>query len=232
MYPGIVLNNAYLAKDDRRSVDTRTVIGQRIGFVCAANPHVVGREWNLGCLPARLGGRGPQELTDTAVGRDEDFSEYVAARWPRLVRSAVLLGCSPVEAEDVVQTALMRCLMNWAKVQRVDDRDAYVHRVLINAFTSSRRRRWTAEKAFSSVPEQAGVDETAAVDDADAIVRSLSRLSHQQRTAVVLRYYVNLSEQQMASVLRVAPGTVKSRLSRALRVLAEDPHLAELGGTP
>jgi len=164
------------------------------------------------------------------VRRDEDFADYVGSRWPRLVRSAVLLGCSPAEAEDVVQTALMKCLVKWSQVQRADDRDAYVHRVLINTFTSSRRRRWTGEKAVSALPEEAGIDETVSVDDADAVIRSLDRLTTDQRTAVVLRYYANLDEHQMAAALAVAPGTVKSRLARALKVLAEDPHLAELRG--
>jgi RNA polymerase sigma factor (sigma-70 family) len=62
-------------------------------------------------------------------------------------------------------------------------------------------------------------------------MRALDRLSRDQRTAVVLRYYAHLSEQQMASVLGVASGTVKSRLSRAVRALAQDPDLAELRGT-
>lgn len=166
------------------------------------------------------------------MGRNEEFGEYVASRWPRLVRSAVLLGCTPADAEDVVQTALERCLVNWSKVQRADDRDAYVHRVLINTFTSSRRRHWRAEKAVAAVPEQPGAEETVGVDDAESLSRSLARLSPDQRTAVVLRYYANLDEQQMASVLGIAPGTVKSRLSRALKLLAQDPHLAQLRGTP
>ena len=146
------------------------------------------------------------------MGRNEDFSEYVGARWPRLVRSAVLLGCSRAEAEDVVQTALMRCLVNWAKVQRADDRDAYVHRVLINTFTSSRRRRRTGERAVSVVPEQPGVNETAAVDDADAMVRSLARLSDDQRTVVVLRYYSNLASSRwlLSWVLPPAPSRAGS----------------------
>ena len=156
------------------------------------------------------------------MGRDQEFTEYVGTRWPRLVRSAVLLGCSPVEAEDVVQTALTRCLVHWRRVQRADDRDAYVHRILVNTFVSSRRRRWTREEATSDLPELPGADHTVAVDDADA----------DQRTAVVLRYYAHLTEQQMAVVLGVAPGTVKSRLSRALRVLAADSNLAELRGAP
>lgn len=166
------------------------------------------------------------------MSRNDEFSEFVAARWSRLVRAAVLLGCSPSEAEDVVQTALVRCLVHWRKVQRADDRDAYVHRVLVNTFTSSRRRRWSGERAVAHIPERPSPDLTAVVDTADVVLRSLDRLNRDQRTVVVLRYYAHLSEQQTAAALGVAAGTVKSRLSRGLKVLAEDPHLAELRGTP
>lgn len=107
-----------------------------------------------------------------------------------------------------------------------------MHRILVNTFISTRRRRWTRERATAVIPEVPDVDQTLAIDTADAVVRGLNRLSADQRTAVVLRYYSHLSEQQMASVLGVATGTVKSRLSRALKLLAEDPHLAELRGTP
>lgn len=166
------------------------------------------------------------------MSANDDFTEYVAARWPRLVRSAMLLGCSTPEAEDIVQTALTRCLVHWRKVEQADDRDAYVHRVLINTFTSSRRRRWTTEEPMAAVPEHAGPDEAAAIEQADTVLRALGLLSEDHRTAVVLRYYAHLSEQQMATALNVAPGTVKSRLSRALEALSHDPHLSELRGTP
>ncbi|WP_328526933.1 SigE family RNA polymerase sigma factor [Kribbella sp. NBC_00359] len=161
----------------------------------------------------------------------DDFSEYVAARWPTLVRSAVLLGCNHPEAEDVVQTALERCLLKWGKVRAADDRDAYVHRILINTFLSARRRRWHGERPSAVLPEYAGLDQTTGVDDTDAVTRALDRLPGDQRTAVVLRYYAHLSEQQMASVLGVPAGTVKSRLSRAVKALAQDPDLAELRET-
>lgn len=164
--------------------------------------------------------------------RDAEFSEYVAIRWARLVRSAVLLGCSLPEAEDVVQAALTRCLLNWSKVRSADDRDAYVHRVLINSFTSGRRRRWVTERPVAVVPEGHHDDDTARYDDGDVMQRSLGRLNPDQRAAVVLRYYANMSEHQMAVVLGVAPGTVKSRLSRALKALAEDPQLSDLRGAP
>lgn len=161
--------------------------------------------------------------------RDTEFGEYVAARWTRLVRAAVLLGCSPHEAEDVAQTALTRCLVKWSKVQRADDRDAYVYRILVNTFTDSRRRRWTGEQPTDEVPEPSAVGGRAAtdeVDDRDAIDRALANLAEDQRVVVVLRYYLNQSEAQMAQTLKVASGTVKSRLSRALKAMAIDPVLS------
>jgi RNA polymerase sigma-70 factor (sigma-E family) len=166
------------------------------------------------------------------VDSEDDFTTYVAAQWPRLVRSAVLLGCTPVEAEDVVQSSLERCLLHWRRVRAASDRDAYVHRVLINTFTSARRRRWTGERPTADLPEGVAPDETSDVDDADAMERALDRLGRDQRTAVVLRYYAHLTEEQMATVLGIAPGTVKSRLARALAALAEDPALGDLRGAP
>lgn len=152
----------------------------------------------------------------------------MAARWSRLVRAAILLGCSETEAEDVVQTALERCLTHWRKVERAHDRDAYVHKILLNTFTGSRRRRWTTEIAVAHMPDQSETDGTAHVDRTDAIERGLSRLPNDQRVVVVLRYYSHLTEQQTAGVLNVPAGTIKSRLSRALTTLAADPNLKEL----
>ena len=139
---------------------------------------------------------------------DLDFSSFASSRWPRLVRSAVLLGATEAEAEDVAQTALTRCLVHWARVRRADDVDAYVHRVLINTFTSSRRRRWWGERPSARLPESpAAVDWTDDIDRVDAVLRSLARLNQDQRIAVVLRYYGDLSEGQMALALGIAPGT-------------------------
>ncbi|WP_372736552.1 SigE family RNA polymerase sigma factor, partial [Nocardioides sp.] len=148
-------------------------------------------------------------------------------RWPRLVRAAVLLGCEHHEAEDVVQATLTRCLIKWSRVSRADDRDAYVHRILVRTFIDSRRRRWIGERPTADLPEDAVLDGTAEVDLRDSLDRSLARLSTEQRMAVVLRYYLHLTEHQMATALDVAPGTVKSRLSRALAALAVDPDLAQ-----
>ena len=158
----------------------------------------------------------------------DDFTAFVAARWTRLVRSAILLGCSPAEAEDVAQSTLERCLRSWSKVQHATSRDAYVHRVLVNTFISSRRGRSRRETPVAVLPDQPVSDATGLVDGAGAIGQALSLLPEDQRIAVVLRYYLGQSESQMAETLGVPPGTIKSRLSRAKAALSVDPNLLEL----
>jgi RNA polymerase sigma-70 factor (sigma-E family) len=160
---------------------------------------------------------------------DEEFSLFVAERWPTLIRAARLIGCSPSEAEDVVQSALVKCYVSWSRVRRADDRDAYAYRVLLNTHRSARRRMSSRETP---------ADLTQAVHDAPAdaaelstsVERALARLTPQARQVVVLRYYVDLSERQTADALGIPAGTVKSRLARALAQLSEDPSLADLPG--
>src|SRR4051812_28360075 len=137
---------------------------------------------------------------------DDDFGEYVAARWPRLVRAAVLLGCTPHEAEVVAQTALTRCLVKWSKVQRADDRGPCVKRILVTRFIASRRPLWRRELPAEQLPEGELPDTATSTVDAIGLDRALAALGRDQRVAIVLRYFLDLTEAQMASVLGVAPG--------------------------
>lgn len=163
------------------------------------------------------------------MGRDEEFTEYVSGRWAALVRSAVLLGCSRHDAEDLVQSALARCYISWAKVREADHRDAYVYRVLVNSHTDSRRRRWWVERPAARVPERVlEADGVSNVDAADAVERALGGLSRTNRSVVVLRFFAHLSELETARALNISQGTVKSRLSRALLQLSRDEHLTDL----
>jgi len=174
--------------------------------------------------------------SSAAAARLDDLEDYAAARWPRLVRAAVLLGCRSEEAEDIAQATLTRCFVSWRRVSGlpVDERDAYVHRILVNTFISSRRRRWHGEAATDDFGDHADTDALAASDPDDKVVLdlALARLSDDHRAVVVLRHYAGLSESQTARALGVPEGTVKSRLSRALRTLASDPDVADLRGTP
>jgi len=156
------------------------------------------------------------------------FEEYVAARWQRLVRSAVLLGADPHTAEDLVQTALAKCYVAWPRVTRAQDPDAYVHRVLINALADSRRRRWWGETPTDVLPEGGRPDAADEVVRGDALRTALLRLTLEQRQVLVLRYYADLTEAQIAAALGVAMGTVKSRAARGLATLEADPSLGEL----
>lgn len=162
------------------------------------------------------------------MDHDGDFSAYAAARWANLVRSAVVLGCTLEDAYDLAQTTLLRCYLAWGKVSKADDRDAYVYRILLNCHKDSRRRRWWGERPTSMLPEQHVPDSTPQVEIADALRRALDDLSREHREVIVLRHLAQLSEQQTADILRIAPGTVKSRLSRALGQLAGNSHIADL----
>ncbi len=155
-------------------------------------------------------------------------ADYARAAWGSLVRSAVFLGCTVHEAEDLAQTTLVRCYTAWPHVAGADDRAAYVYRILLNCLRDSRRRRWWGERPTEQLPETPTVDEATAVDLADAVHRALAGLSKRNRDVVVLRYFAGLSERQTADALGVPPGTVKSRLSRALGQLAVDAHLSDL----
>lgn len=149
-----------------------------------------------------------------------EFSEYVAIRRARLVRSAVLLGCPEADAEDVVQTALSRALRSWRKVQRADSPDAYMQRILLNTLRDTKRRRWSGEIPTETVPDAVGTDPSQRQTDGVAVRQALAALSPEHREVLVLRFYADLSERDTALALGLAPGTVKSRTSRALTVLA------------
>lgn len=165
-------------------------------------------------------------------GAESAYAEYVAEHWRDLVRAAVFLGASPHEAEDLAQTTLVRCYAGWERVSGADNRDAYVYRMLLNCLRDVRRSRWWRSRVDHDVEQatHATVDASESVAVADAVHRALAALSKPNRDVVVLRYFVQLTEAQTAAVLGVAPGTVKSRLSRALARLASSDHLLDITG--
>jgi RNA polymerase sigma factor (sigma-70 family) len=148
--------------------------------------------------------------------------------------AAVFLGALPHEAEDLAQTTLVRCYTGWDKVSSADNRDAYVYRMLLNCLRDNRRSRWWKDRATGDLEDggrrTAVADGTDAVALADAVHRALDCLSKPNRDVVVLRYFVQLTERQTADVLGVPPGTVKSRLSRSLALLAANDHILDLSG--
>jgi RNA polymerase sigma-70 factor (sigma-E family) len=154
----------------------------------------------------------------TDRGRDAEFSEYMHARQPALLRTAYLLTGDRHTAEDLVQTALAKLYLSWDKVQRQEAVDGYVRRILVNEHNSLWRRGWKRRETTTAELPDRPADAGAAGHDPDlwALVQTLPR---KQRAAVVLRYYEELSEAETADVLGVSVGTVKSQTSRALAAM-------------
>lgn len=149
-------------------------------------------------------------------GSDTDFDAFALTAWPRLRWSAYLLCGDHQLAEDLAQTALVRTYAHWRRVRR-DDALAYTRRVLVNLNIDRLRRRRLVEVGGDQLPEGAvGPDRTATTDQRDQVLRLLATLTDRERRVVVLRHYFDLSEADVAAELGIAPGTVKSTLSRAL----------------
>ena len=151
--------------------------------------------------------------------RDEDFTAYAAGRWASLVRAAMLLGCSPADAEDLAQTALVKTWSHWRRVKDASEPDAYVYRIMLNTLSTNKRRKWHLEHPTQHVPDRVHADATADIALRDAVTAALRKLPVEQQQVLVLRYVADLTERATADVLGVATGTVKSRTSRALAAL-------------
>jgi RNA polymerase sigma-70 factor (sigma-E family) len=157
-----------------------------------------------------------------------EFAQFIKARSHALQRTAWLLTGDWGMAEDLVQTALARSWPRWERINRRDDPEVYVRRVMINTWRTWSRRRWRGEKATPDVEPDAVVNDVASEVATRMYLRDLlATLSGRQRAVLVLRLYDDLPEAQVAEMLSCSTGTVKSTLSRALARLRQDPHLAE-----
>jgi len=147
---------------------------------------------------------------------DARLADYVRGQWPALVRYATALCGDPIEAEELVQSALVRVALRWPFVRDKDNPDGYVRRAIVNGRTS-RWRKLRRESLVDLVPEHAPYVDHPAHDD--TLWQLLATLPRRQRAVLVLRYYEDMSEDQIAATLGCAPGTVKSQASKALAKL-------------
>lgn len=158
--------------------------------------------------------------------RFNDFSDYVAERGPALLRMARSLTSSQADAEDLLQAALIKTFLSWERITNPKSLDGYVRRAMVNAQISEWRRKRLEVFPTDEIPEQRVEDPTWRSDLADVVARAVDRLPERQRATVVLRYYDDLTEAQIAQRLGVTIGTVKSTLSRATEKLRHDADLA------
>jgi RNA polymerase sigma-70 factor (sigma-E family) len=153
------------------------------------------------------------------MGIDDDFAEFVSTRWASLYRLAYLLAASPTGAEDLLQTTLEKAYVNWSRIGRMEYAEAYVRRMLANTLVSSRRRAWIGEEPSETLPEGGGDSGEMPILDRSVLWPLVCSLPKGQRAVIVLRYYEDLSEAQIAEALGCAPGTVKSQSSAAIGAL-------------
>ncbi|NEA53838.1 SigE family RNA polymerase sigma factor [Streptomyces sp. SID13666] len=176
-------------------------------------------------------GTAPPGVAAESVEESEgipDFDLLAARRWPSLVRTGYLLTGDVGAGQDLAQTALASCYAHWDKVSRARDVDAYLHRVLVNAHRTRMRRRRVREVAWDRRTEASAA---ASVDFAPAaawrvtVNRALAALPPRQRAVLVLRFWSDLTEAQVAAAMGCSVGTVKSQTSKALAKLRLDPAL-------
>ena len=152
---------------------------------------------------------------------EQEYREFAGSRAASLHRTAYLLCGDWHLADDLVQETLVQTFRHWRRVQRADNQNAYVKRILINEFN----RHW---RRYAGLPVSADNDrlEVAVPDISDEVVnradllRALLTLPARQRATVVLRYLEGMSERETAAVMRCSEGTVKSQTARALSALA------------
>jgi RNA polymerase sigma-70 factor (sigma-E family) len=156
---------------------------------------------------------------------DPEFREYVTARSRALLRTAYLLTGNLADAEDLVQSALAKTYLAWNRIEDRSALDGYVRRAMVNTHISWWRRRRVEEFPTDEVPDQAVADHAVDSDLQETMRRAVDRLPQRMRAAVVLRFYEDMTEAEIADVLSVSLGTVKSTISRAVAKLRDDADL-------
>ncbi len=160
------------------------------------------------------------------------FGDYVRSRGGALLRAAQALTGNHADAEDLVQSTLVKTYQSWNNIADPAALDTYVRRIMINTHISGWRRRRVDEYPTDELPDEPAADRTGDSDLREVVQRALDRLPRRMRAAVMLRYYDDMSEPEVAAALGVSVGTVKSTVARAVARLREDAELgadAEVG---
>lgn len=144
----------------------------------------------------------------------EEFVEFATAASPRLRRTAFLLCGDWHTAEDLAQTTLAKMFVSWRRISGHGAVQAYATRTLVNSYLASRRGKRAAELLLGRLPERAVEPQSAELRI--VVLDALAALPPKARAVVVLRYWEDLSVEQVADLLGCSPGNVKSQSARAL----------------
>jgi RNA polymerase sigma-70 factor (sigma-E family) len=146
---------------------------------------------------------------------DEQFEQFTRAHWKQLRQAAFLLCADWQLAEDLTQTALVRCYPRWRTLRHGDAAYAYVRRALVRCFIDHTRKHPGREQPAEALPErphQADGD----FGEREALVHAMALLPAMQRAALVLRFWHDLDVNETARILRRKPATVRSDTARGL----------------
>ncbi|MBA2768413.1 MAG: SigE family RNA polymerase sigma factor [Sporichthyaceae bacterium] len=148
---------------------------------------------------------------------DEEFRGFVAARGLALLRTAYLLTGDQQLAEDLVQTSLEKAVRHWSSIRASAAAESYVRTTMYREQVSLWRRRRISELSTDTIPEPRRPASAADGVETRLVLRdALMQLGRRQRAVVVLRYFEDLTEQQVADALGISVGTVKSQAHKAL----------------
>ena len=156
---------------------------------------------------------------------EADFREFVKLRRRSLLHAAYLLTGNLADAEDLVQSALAKTYQAWERIEDRKALDGYVRRAMVNTHISWWRQRKLTEYPTDDIPDQPVADSSAVSDSYDSLRRAIDRLPQRMRAAVMLRFFEDMTEAEVADVLGISPGTVKSTVSRAVAKLRADAEL-------
>lgn len=157
-------------------------------------------------------------------GRDAAVAALFDAHYTGLCRLATLLLADPGHAEEAVQEAFLRTFVGWRRIRQPERAGAYLRAAVVNQCRSRGRRRVTEQRGnrtvWAGVTEDVGQSDVERTGDVLAVLDAVRALPTRQREAVVLRYYADLSETEVAHALGCSVGTVKSQLSKARATLS------------
>jgi len=165
--------------------------------------------------------RGRNRVTRSEPAAAVEFADWMAARQGGLVRTAYLLTGSQHAAEDLVQATLTKLYLAWDRISDHQQVDAYARRALVNEHRSTWRRTSRRPEVLSNALPDQGLEQPSYDGEREAVWRFVQGLPPRQRSVIVLRYYEDLSEAEIAELLGISTGTVKSQASRALASLRQ-----------
>ncbi|MFF8607414.1 SigE family RNA polymerase sigma factor [Streptomyces sp. NPDC015346] len=170
------------------------------------------------------GERQPKPETGNA---EAAFTAYVQERRASLYATAYHLTGDRFEAEDLLQSALFSTYRAWDRISDKAAVGGYLRRTMTNLHISAWRRRKLNEYPTEELPETAGDTDAMRGTELRAVLwQALARLPELQRTMLVLRYYEGRTDPEIAEILDISVGTVKSSIWRSLRRLREDEVLS------